>query len=158
MEEFINLISNIPIVEILNIVVPFISALIMFYLSCAKEKRVSKSEAYKERLQNYYIPFYQMYCRGFLFDFPIEKMPFENRGLFLDLFSKNLQYMDSKSQSLYPKYYRAFLELMEAEETDASNLAECEYNFSIAFSEITKSTFSEYKRLLRKLKMPVPDI
>ena len=146
------------IVDILNIVVPFASALVMFHLSSAKEKRITKSDVYRERLDNYYIPFYQMYCRGFLFEYPIKEMPFENRGAFLDLFSKNLQYMDTKTQSLYPKYYRAFLDLMEVESSGAENLNKYQTAFAEIFSKIAKNTFSEYKRLLRKLKMPVPDI
>lgn len=150
---------NIPIVEILNIVVPFASALIMFYLSCIKERRISKSEVYKERLQNFYIPFYQMYYRGFLSEYSIiKKMPLKNRSAFLDLFSNNLQYMDRLTQSLYSKYYRAYLNLTEAEESNNHELENCQVAFADIFSEISKSTFSEYKRLLRKLRMPVPDI
>ena len=85
-------------------------------------------------------------------------MPFENRGLFLDLFSKNIQYMGTKTQSLYPRYYRAFLALMKAEESNASQLDSCKSEFADIFQQITASTFSEYKHLLRKLKMPAPDI
>lgn len=160
MENAVNdLSTNIPIVEILNIVVPFLSALIMFYLSCVKEKRVSKSEIYKERIQNFYIPFYKMYCRGFLSDYSVVKnMPIENRRTFLDLFSNNLQYMDCKTQSLYPKYYQAFLDLMEAETAELENLDEYRDMFANTFYEISKNVFAEYKRLLRKLRMPVPDI
>ena len=146
------------IISALNVITPFASAIILFYLASAKEKRISKADVYRERLQNYYIPFYQMYCRGYLFHYPIQDMPFENRGLFLDLFSKNIQYMDSKTQSLYPRYYRAFLALMEADESNADGLESCKSEFADIFQQITASTFSEYKHLLRKLKMPVPDI
>lgn len=146
------------IISALNVITPFASAIILFYLASAKEKRISKADVYRERLQNYYIPFYQMYCRGYLFHYPIQDMPFENRGLFLDLFSKNIQYMDSKTQSLYPRYYRAFLALMEAEESNTGQLESCKSEFSDIFQQITESTFAEYKHLLRKLKMPVPDI
>lgn len=146
------------IISVLNVITPFASAIILFYLASAKEKRISKADVYKERLQNYYIPFYQMYCRGHLFDYPIQEMPFKNRGLFLDLFSKNIQYMDTKTQSLYPRYYSAFLALMEAEESNSSDLESCKTKFADIFRQITKSTFAEYKHLLRKLKMPIPDI
>ncbi|MEY8524542.1 hypothetical protein AALA90_16160 [Lachnospiraceae bacterium 38-10] len=146
------------IIDILNIIIPFASALILFYLASFKEKRISKTDVYKERLQNYYIPFYQMYCRGYLFDYPIQDMPLKSRGLFLDLFSQNIQYMDAKTQSLYPRYYRAFIALMEAEESGTSELKSCKSEFADIFCQITASTFSEYKHLLRKLKMPVPDI
>lgn len=156
-EQSVNLTTD-QIISLLNVIIPFASALILFYLASNKERWVSRTAVYRERLEHYYIPFYQMYCRGFLFDYPICEMPFENRNLFLDLFSKNLQYMDKKTQSLFPKYYRIFLDLMESEASGSNDLEYYKTAFADIFCEISKSTFAEYKRLLRKLKMPVPDI
>ncbi len=41
------------IISALNVITPFASAIILFYLASAKEKRVSKADVYRERLQNY---------------------------------------------------------------------------------------------------------
>lgn len=147
------------IIAILQILVPFVSAVLLYYLATIKETKVSKHKVYRERLDHYYIPFYQMYCRGFLSEeYPMGERPFDNRKTFLDLFSNNLQYMDATSQSLYSRYYQAFLNLMEAEHENPLMLPAAKQEMNSVFDAIAKATFKEYKRLLRRLKLPVPKI
>lgn len=146
------------IMDFLDTLIPFASALILFILASAKEKKISSADIYKERLEKYYIPFYKMYCRGFLFELPASEISVKNALAFLDLFSENLVYMDTQSQCLYVDYYKAVLNLMEAEDSKSECLAQCKNDFSIVFSKMASSTFAEYKHLLKKLKMPVPKI
>ena len=144
------------------IIVASISAFASFiaiYLSAMKENFALKQKIQRERLDNFYIPFYQMYCRGLLDTNNLSTMGFENRGKFLDLMNKNIVFMGRKSQALYPEYYRAFLNMLEADNGNSQYpLKECQNNFDDIFDKLAKTVFNEYKRILRKSYLPVPSI
>ena len=146
------------VISILGIVVPFLSTLLMFYLAVIKDSYITKISVYKERLEKYYVPFYQLYSCSLIEFVTAEDMAFSTRSKFLDLFSKNIHYMDKESQQLYSSYYLTFLHVLEAEDSCSPNLDIAKAEFANAFNAIAKSTLTEYKRLLKKLKMPVPNI
>lgn len=144
------------------IIVASISAsasFIAIYLSAMKENFALKQKIQRERLDNFYIPFYQMYCRGLLDTNNLSTMGFESRGKFLDLMSKNIVFMGRKSQSLYPEYYKAFLNMLEADDGNPQYpLEECQNNFDYVFDKLAKTVFNEYRRILKKSYLPVPSM
>ena len=145
-----------------SIIVASISACASFiaiYLSAMRDKYALKQEIRRERLNNFYIPFYQMYCRGFLSINNLSTMGFESRGKFLDLMSKNIVFMGQKSQALYPEYYKAFLDMLEADNGNPDYpLDICQKNFDNIFDKLSKEVFIEYRRILKKSCLPVPSI
>lgn len=147
------------IIEILNISLPFVSAILLFYLSSHREDFASKKETYKERLNCLYVPFYKIYCRGLMNQIPFSDFSLESRGKVFDLLSNNIQFMDSISQSYYFDFYNSHLNLIDAEDgKDNEKIKIYKSELDAIFKELSKSMFAEYKYLLRKLKLPVPKI
>lgn len=65
--------------------------------------------------------------------------------------------MDAHSQSLYSKFYLAFLNLLEAEDENPDfNMDICCDELDNVFNELCTFTFNEYKRILKQCHLPVP--
>lgn len=138
-------------------IITVMGSFILVYLGVIKEKSDQKYLVRKEQLTQFYIPFYQMYCAGFLSSNQLSALGIEARGKFLDLMTKNIQYMEPKSQALYQSYYYAFMNLMDAESSeDTSSLHECQQHFDKVFAMLSAQIFSEYKQILKKCHLPVP--
>lgn len=145
--------------SIIVAIISVIGSFIVVYLSTIKEHFNKKYDVQLERLENFYIPFYQKYCSGFLSINKLSEMNFEARGQFLDLFTKNLHLMGAKSQSMYSNFYLAFLNMLEADDNNPEfPLEKCSQNLDDIFNNITKEIFSEYKCILKKCYLPVPSI
>ena len=102
--------------EIVASTITTLGAFILVYLSVVKDDHVSKSKIIREQLEKFYIPFYKIYCRGFLSELTLSEMSLETWSLFLDLMSDNLHLMEPASQSMYSKYYSAYLTALEAKD------------------------------------------
>lgn len=146
--------------DIIQSLIPSATSIILFYLAVVKDSLSSKRKTSKERLENYYVPFYQLYCRGLLNELKLSQFDMKARGQFLDLFSSKLHYMDTSSQRLYAKFYHAFLNLLDAEDdpADTETLLNAQKELDNIFTEISTMTLAEYKRLIRYLKLPRPSI
>ena len=130
---------------------------ILVYLSTVKDRVNQKFNVRKEQLNNFYIPFYQHYCAGFLFENSFSKLDVEGRCVFFDLFTHNLHLMEPTSQSMYCDFYRAFLDLLEAENDNPDfPLDIYSHNMDQVFSAISQAIFCEYKDILKKCHLPVP--
>lgn len=55
-EQSINLTTD-QIISLLNVIIPFASALILFYLASNKDRWISKTAVYRERLEHYSMSF-----------------------------------------------------------------------------------------------------
>mgnify|MGYP001214852331 CR=1 FL=1 len=130
---------------------------ILVYLSTVKDRVNQKYNVRKEQLNNFYIPFYQHYCAGFLFENSFSQLDLDGRSIFFDLFTKNLHLMEPTSQSMYCDFYRAFLDLLEAEnQNQYFSITICSHNMDRIFSSISQTIFCEYKDILKKCHLPVP--
>ncbi len=140
-------------------VISVIGSFIVVYLSTIKERFNKKHEVKREQLENFYIPFYQKYCAGFLSANKLSSMGFEARGQFLDLFTNNLYLMEPKSQSMYQDFYMAFLNMLEADNDNPDfPLEKYSQELDEIFSVISKAVLQEYKCILKKCYLPVPSI
>jgi hypothetical protein len=136
-----------------------LGAFILVYLSVIKEGYATEATVIRERLDNFYIPFYRLYCSGFSSKIALADKSLEARSAFFDLMTKNIHYMDTVSQSLYPHFYLAFINLLEAENGNSDfDLSECRLELEKVFTNLCDSIFTEYKNLLKKAKLPVPKI
>ena len=143
--------------EIIASTITTLGAFILVYLSVIKDDHVSKSKIIREQLEKFYIPFYKIYCRGFLSELALSEMNAETWSCILDLMSDNLHLMEPTSQSMYSKYYSAYLNALEAQNRNPmfstdSTMQKLDETFDVLCSSI----FAEYVTLLRKAKLPVP--
>lgn len=142
---------------IISNLITTLGAFILVYLSVIKDTHASKYQIIREQLDKFYIPFYQMYCRGFLSELPLSSMSQETRGKFLDLLSNNLHLMEPLSQSLFLDFYKAFLDLLEAENGNKNfPLSKVQSRFDSIFKNLSDNIFMEYNHLLKKAKLLSP--
>ena len=143
--------------EIIGNIITTLGAFVMVYLTSIKDNHVSKVKIIREQLDRFYIPFYKIYCRGFLSEVKLSKMSLEARSSILDLMSDNLHLMEPGSQSMYSRYYSAYLDLLEAYDGNpAFPLERTAQNFDKTFDALCRAIFVEYITLLRKAKLPIP--
>lgn len=136
-----------------------IGSFILVYLNSVKDRLNQKTLVRKEQLENFYVPFYQLYCRGFLSELNLSELDLEVRGKFLDLMSENIHLMQPKSQAMYTDFYHAFLNLLEAEDENPDYpLTETRQAFDSVFNKLSDTVLSEYKDILKKLYLPVPEL
>ena len=145
------------IVTITSQILSFSSAIIVFALGVNQNTRKNKYEVYKERIEHIYKPFYQKCLTGMFHLRSVSEMSFENASLFLDLFSQNIHYMGTNSQSLFTEFYLAYLDRYASEEDiSVEQTALNKENFCYSFIRISKSLLSEYTDLCKKLKLEPP--
>lgn len=147
------------ILELLKIALPFLSGIIIFYLTSSKENKISKNTVLKDRLNNLYIPFYQLFCRYLLFKLPPSSLSNNSLLQFLELFSKNVHLMGKYSQFLYPSFYESLLNMYEVNDGSKDHSTEkVKSTFSYSFKEMSKALFKEYSDICSKLKLQEPAI
>lgn len=140
-------------------IISVIGSFVLVYLSTIKETFERKYQVRKEQLDKFYIPFYQMYCRGFMSQIKFSDFPMETKLEFLDMLSTNIYLLEPKSQSLYPQYYRSLLDLMEAEDGNPDfPLDTIKNNFDTISQQLISQILNEYKHILKKCRLPVPSI
>lgn len=143
--------------EVIASTITTIGAFILVYLSVIKDDHVSKSKIIREQLEKFYIPFYKIYCRGFLSELALSKMEPKTWSHILELMSDNLHLMEPLSQSMYSKYYSAYLNALEAQQGTSNFLSNSTMQkLDETFDLLCASIFKEYATLLRKAKLPVP--
>lgn len=140
-------------------IISVVGSFILVYLNSIKDRFNQKTLIRKEQLEKFYVPFYQMYCRGFLTEINLSEMGFETRSKFLGLMSENIHLMQPKSQAMYTDFYRAFLDLLEAEDGNPDYpLTETQQTFDSVFNKLSDTVLVEYKCILKKLYLPVPEL
>ena len=143
--------------EIIASSITTLGAFILVYLSVIKDDHVSKSKIIREQLEKFYIPFYKIYCRGFLSQLTLSDMELETWSCILDLMSDNLHLMEPASQAMYSNYYLAYLNALEARDGNPMfPLESTMQKLNETFDALCTSVFTEYITLLRKAKLPVP--
>lgn len=73
--------------SIISNLITTLGAFVLVYLSVIKDNYSSKYKIRREQLDKFYIPFYKLYCRGFLSENPLSLMTPEVRGSILELLS-----------------------------------------------------------------------
>lgn len=147
------------LLELFKIILPFLSGIIIFYLTSSKEDKINKNSVLKERLNNLYIPFYQLFCRYLLFKLPPNSLSNKSLLEFLKLFSENVHLMGSFSQYHYPDFYEALLNMYEVNDGSKDYSAELvKTKFNDAFKEMSQALFKEYSDICSKLKLQKPVI
>lgn len=118
-------------------IISVVGSFVVVYLTAIKELFTQKYQIRREQLDNFYIPFYQFYCRGLLLYNKLSKLGSEARGNLLDLLTSNIYLMEPKSQALYPDFYLAFLNMLEAENGNKDYpLDKCSEELDIAFNRL----------------------
>lgn len=139
-------------------ITPFVSAIVLFCMTTRHEASNSVKSLCRERLDKCYIPFYRLYCTGFLFELPFSMLTVENSEKFLNLLTDNVYLLDAESQFLYNEFYAAHINWVIAKENNVCNMLDYEQKLDLAFNKLKISIFSEYKHLLKQLRLPVPKI
>ena len=143
--------------SIISNLITTLGAFVLVYLSVIKDNYSSKYKIRREQLDKFYIPFYKLYCRGFLSENPLSLMTPEVRGSILELLNDNIHLMEPLSQSMYSRYYKSYLDLLEAEDGCSHfSLSEARAQMDSTFKVLSQSIFMEYNQLLKKAKLPVP--
>lgn len=145
------------LLEILKTILPYTSGIIVFYLTSVKEKRTSNQNALQKRLETFYIPFFQFYCRNLLNTNALSSLSNTDIHSFLKFLSENLCNMGTLSQATYTNFYLSFCDLLEARRgTPHYFLSVCSKKFEENFTELTNQVFKEYTDICRKLHAPIP--
>lgn len=145
------------LLRVFEITVPSIFAVALFILAGKKEAGIKERDALQQRLDSFYIPFYQLYMRGLLGVSPLGNRSFEVSGKFLDLFMNNIHLMGSQSQALVQRYYVAYLNKLEADHGNPMfSISDTQKELDDTFNELTRLIQSEYIQICHKLKLPKP--
>lgn len=144
--------------KILDTIIPFASGVFIFYLTSRKEKRISKNEVRRNRLNAFYIPYYQFYCKKLLNTNRISSFSYEQIYEVIELMGKNICNMGTKTQALYPELYLSYRELLLSCAQNANNVPskDAADNFELIFTKVNDQVFAEYKDICHKLKLPAP--
>ena len=136
--------------SIISNLITTLGAFVLVYLSVIKDNYSSKYKIRREQLDKFYIPFYKLYCRGFLSENPLSLMTPEVRGSILELLSDNIHLMEPLSQSMYSRYYKSYLDLLEAEDGCSHFSLQARAQMDSTFKVLSQSIFMEYNQLLKQ--------
>ena len=144
--------------DIIGIVFQCLTTLIIFFLAFGKDRYMKTLTTLHIRLERLYFPFYQKFTMGHFNDeHRLSSSPFETRSCFLELFSKNIQYMGTKSQALFSEFYIEFFNMLEADDNNSDFPVDItSKNFDKAFIALSNSLLSEYMCICKRLKLPKP--
>lgn len=132
---------------------PYITSFALFYLNIRQNNKAEKTAALKERLTEFYIPFFSYYCAGMLYKTKFSSLSNDNREKFIVLFAENLHYMGTKSQILYFNFFSLIRDF-----NDAPQDPSVAKQYNSAFYALANQILAEYVHIARKLKMPKPAI
>lgn len=136
-----------------------IGSFILVYLSSIKEKSVQKNIIRREQLDKFYIPFYQMYCRGFMSIIKPHEFLIESKLELLELLTNNIYLIEPASQTLYTDFYRILLDEMEVDNNNPNfSPDETHEKYDIITNQLISSILKEYKHILKKCNLPVPSL
>lgn len=145
------------LLELSNSILPFASGIIIFYLTYGKEKKVKKSEALQKRLDTFYVPYYQFYCRKLLNINALYSFSTEQIYELFELLSKNIYNMGTVSQALYSDFYLAYCDLHDARNGKPHYfISTCSAAFEKSFTVLSNQLFEEYTDICHSLKLPTP--
>lgn len=143
--------------EVIASTITTLGAFVLVYLSVVKDNHVSKSKIIREQLEKFYIPFYKIYCRGFLSKLTLSELSSETWSCVIELMTDNLHLMEPASQAMYSEYYAAYLEAIENCGKDFEfSYADSLEKLDTTFDSLCALIFTEYAMLLNKAKLPVP--
>ena len=145
------------LLKILQTILPYASGIIIFYLTSIKESRLTKKAALQKRLDSFYIPFFQFYCRKLLSINHLSSFSDAEIHKFFEFLSANLCNMGASSQAAYSNFYLSFCDLLDARRgTQHYFLSTCSENFENNFTELSNQVLKEYKYICHKLHVPKP--
>lgn len=145
------------LLELSNSILPFASGIIIFYLTYGKEKKLKRSEVLQKRLDTFYVPYYQFYCRKLLNINALYSFSTEQICELFELLSKNIYNMGTLSQALYSDFYLAYCDLFEARNGKPHYfISTCSTDFEMRFTALSNQLFEEYTDICHSLKLPSP--
>lgn len=151
------------IIDILQITVPFITAVLLAYINLKSNENTKKKETLDKRFYNFYFPFFQKYTSLSLYthEFELSSMDLEIIESFIFLCIDNMYLMDTTSQKYVPDLYKAYLALIEIKHDKSYilvNDTQEHKKFDKIFNNLTKSVLAEYRCICNKLKLPKPTL
>ena len=143
--------------EVISSTISTLGAFVLVYLSVVKDNHVSKTKIRREQLEKFYVPFYKIYCRGFLSELALSELSIETWECIFNLMTDNLHLMEPASQAMYSKYYAAYLDAVKNRGANSNfAFADSSEKFDEVFDALCILVFTEYAMLLNKSKLPVP--
>ena len=143
--------------KILQMALPYASGISIFYLTLLKENQLSKKAALQKRLDSFYIPFFQFYCRNLLSTNQFSAFPDTDIHNFFKFLSANICNMGTQSQAAYSDFYLSFCSLLDARHGKPHCfLSVCSKKFENDFTKLCNQIFTEYRDICRKLHAPKP--
>lgn len=143
--------------RLVDAVLPFASGIIIFYLTIGKEKQTTRKDVLQKRLESFYIPYYQYYCRKLLSINELSSFSTEHIHELFEFLSKNICNMGTDSQAMYSDFYLSYCDLLEARRgTPHYFLGICSNKFEACFTALSNQIFAEYSDICHKLKLPAP--
>lgn len=143
--------------RLVDAVLPFASGIIIFYLTTGKEKRTTRKDTLQKRLDSFYIPYYQYYCRKLLSINELSSFPTEHIHELFEFLSKNICNMGTQSQAMYSDFYLSYCDLLNARNAKPGYfLSICSKKFENSFTALSNQIFTEYSDICHKLKLPAP--
>lgn len=124
------------------------------YLFGRRSARIdAKKAVLRERYDKFYIPFVRFLYKGFLIENVNSNMTAQNRNMIFDLLSNNLEYLDTDTLSLYPRLYKAFLDMCEYED-GRKGYDDAPVIFNQIINEVALTVLSETQRISKELQLP----
>ena len=159
MEEFTKeLLANIDVTQIATNALAGITPIIAFFLATNKELMFKKRDANQKKLEMLYVPFYK---KCIMFEvhnvIPFSKQRIEIIKELSLLLSTNLEYMETRTQKLFPEFYATSIDLINYRNDDSHIVGpEILNKADKVFTEFASSMLKDYKAIAKYLKLPEP--
>ncbi|HOV69030.1 MAG TPA: hypothetical protein PLZ84_01750 [Clostridia bacterium] len=137
--------------QILSYVVPLAAVCASYILGRVAKSHISRREYLLKRYNEFYVPFIQAFFAGYLWSLPINKLSFDARSKFFDHIMQNIQHLDEHTLSLVPDFYKAFLGMLEYEDSNPK-YSDAPKQFADIFNKVIRSVLLESIRLSKLTK------
>lgn len=136
--------------------IPATSAVFLFYLATLREDRVNNKDVLKERLNQFYSPFYILCTKHVVSDIPYSKMPDSIHREFLELLLNNLHFIDtSLHESIEALHVITIMDLAPRDDKQQPTDNQSQ-SLDYLFKEIIFSIYIQHTILCKKLKLIKP--
>ena len=144
---------NTPFFETLQLLIPVLSVFVSYFLGQRQSARNYFREQAQRRYDTFYVPLFQMFYAGKLWDRDGCSLRRDAREKLLNLFTHNISLLGPGLQSCYPDLLNSHIEMLEAESGHYPQ-TEADENFNLIFQRIERFAIDEAKELSRVLCLP----
>ena len=145
--------ASIALVKIVSASIPLFAVAISYFFGLNTQAHQRKYDVLRERYQKLYVPHFNLLLITPPEDILPSELSLSARGKYLDLISSHTHLLGSKSAEIFPKFFRAFMDLLELED-DNTDFEDADTEYDDAFITMEDILLQEGSKLAKQLKYP----